>query len=108
MTYRIRTMRRAQQDFTSILDWIANVRHSPEGAVALMDAYDEAVQSVVNWPESFGLAPEDEFDERELRQFPFKTTHGRPYRGIFTIREDEVVILRVRGPGQADLGPKDL
>lgn len=108
MSYRIRTMRRAQEDFISILEWIANVRHAPDGAAALIDAYDKAVESVSTWPESFGLAPEDDFDDRVIRQFPFKTSHGRPYRGLFTIRDEEVVILRVRGPGQADLEPGDL
>ena len=101
-------MRRARQDLTAILDWIANDRKSPKGAAALLKAYDKAVASLTHWPESYSLVPEDEFDDRELRQFPFKTRRGQFYRGIFTIQDDEIVILRIRGPGQADLEPGDL
>jgi len=34
------------------------------------------------------------------RQFFFKTPHGRTYRGVFTVVDDEIRVLRVRGPGR--------
>ncbi len=42
------------------------------------------------------------------RPFFFKTPHGRTYRGVFTIVDDEIRVLRVRGPGQPSLEPDEL
>lgn len=109
MIYRVRTLRRARQDLTAILNWIAKERKAPRGATALLESYDQAVKSLTAWPDSYSLAPEDEYDEeRELRQFFFKTRSGHPYRGIFTIQGDEILILRIRGPSQDELEPEDL
>lgn len=108
MTYRVRPLRRAKQDIDATLNWIANIRKAPKGAVAWLNAFEEAAAKIADFPENYGLAPEDELDERELRQFLFKTRHGQKYRGIFTIQNEEILILRVRGPGQADLEPGDL
>lgn len=108
MTYHVRPLRRARKDADSIVDWIARERKSPEGAAAWLAAYEKAVASLAHWPESYGLAPEDEYDDRELRQFLFKTRRGRTYRAIFTIQGDEIVILRVRGPGQGLLEPDEI
>ena len=108
MTYHVRPLRRARKDADAIVDWIANERRSPQGAAAWLKAYDKALASLADWPESHGLAPEDEFDERELRQFLFKTRRGRTYRGIFTVSGNEVLILRVRGPGQRILEPDEI
>lgn len=108
MSYRVHPVRRARKDADAIVDWIANQRRSPRGAAAWLKAYKEALASLSLWPESNSLAPEDEHDDRELRQFFFKTRHGRKYRGIFTICGDEVLVLRIRGPGQRFLEPDDI
>jgi plasmid stabilization system protein ParE len=108
MSYRVRLLRRARQDVDAILSWIANERKSPKGAADWLSRYEEVATGLAHWPESHGLALEDEFDDRELRQFLFKTRRGRMYRGIFTIQDDEVLILRVRGPGQQVVDPDDL
>jgi hypothetical protein len=38
----------------------------------------------------------------------FKTRRGRYYRLVYVIAEDEVHVLRVRGPGQPDLLPDEI
>lgn len=108
MTYRARTLSRAQRDVMAILDWIAHQRHAPQGAANWLEAYETAIQAIVRSPTSFGLAPEGEFFEREVRQVLFKTRRGRTYRALFTIEGDEVLILRVRGPGQPPLQPDEM
>jgi len=47
------------------------------------------------------------FVEYDVREVLFKTRKGNPYRILFTIQEAEVLILRVRGPGQDDLASTD-
>jgi plasmid stabilization system protein ParE len=108
MTYKVRAVRRAERDVDAIQNWMANVRKSPKGAAAWLAAFEKASTALAHWPESYGLAPEDECDERELRQFLFKTRRGKMYRGIFTIQGDEIVILRVRSPGQRPLEPDEI
>ncbi len=108
MKYRIRTLRRAQRDVDVILDWIANKRQSPQGAAQWLKAFESAADSLASFPLRCGLARENDIASVELRQILFKTTSGRTYRGIFCIVEDEILILRVRGPGQPDLAFDEL
>lgn len=108
MTFQLRTLRRAQRDVAAIVDWIGNVRQAPRGARDWLRAYQSAAQSIVDAPADCGLAPESDFVDGELRQFLFKTRRGRTYRAVFRIEDDEVLILRVRGPGQPPLAPDEL
>ena len=62
------------------------------------------MQRVVEHPRRFPLAPENSLATLgEVRQFLFKTRRGRTYRAVYVIMDDEVRILRVRGPGQPPL-----
>ena len=103
MKYHLRTLRRAQRDVEAIIDWIANTREAPRGAASWLAAYEKAADSLIRAPYSYGLAPENEYVDLELRQFLFKTRRGRLYRGIFTVDGNEILILRVRGSGQPPL-----
>ena len=58
--------------------------------------------------DGYGLAPEDEFTDAKLQQFLFKTRRGRTYRGVFVVVDNEVRILRIRGPGQPPLEADEL
>ena len=67
----------------------------------------QAVRSLENNPERYGLAPEGENDPRKIRQL----LHGkrrRIYRILFENRGNTVYILRVRHSAQALLDPEDL
>ena len=44
----------------------------------------------------------------ELRQLIFGIRRGRSYRLIYTLRDNEVLVLRVRGPGQAPVDGSEL
>ncbi len=41
-------------------------------------------------------------------RFRVKTRRGLTYRILFTISGQEVLVLHVRGPGQAHVTPEDL
>lgn len=106
MSFHVRIVRRAEQDAQQIFDWLA--MRSAEGAIRWWDAFELAVAKLGENPLSYGLAPENELSDMELRQFLFKTRKGRIYRGVFTVSGDEVQILRVRGPGQPPLQADEL
>lgn len=108
MKYQIRPLRRARNDVDQILRWIAHERKSPQGAANWLRAYEQAAKSLANFPERYGAAEENEAVDIEIQQFFFKTRRGRVYRGIFTVAADEILILRVRGPGQPPLEPDEL
>jgi plasmid stabilization system protein ParE len=88
MTYRVRPLRKAQQDVDAILTGIIDERKTPQGAAAWLEAYDTAAAAIANNPERHSHAPENSLLDFELRQFLFKTKKGRMYRGIFTIVQD--------------------
>ena len=59
-------------------------------------------------PERYGLAAEDELSPLKIQQFLFKTPQERTYRGVFVVVDEEVRVLRVRGPGQAKLNADEM
>ena len=46
--------------------------------------------------------------EYDIHEVLFKTSKGNPYRLLFTIVDDEVLVLRVRGPGQDYVSENEL
>jgi plasmid stabilization system protein ParE len=103
MTFKVRSLPRAQSDVENILYWMIHERKSPQGASAWLRAYHEAASNLAEHAESYALAPEAQTLGRDVRQLLFKTRHGRTYRAVYIIAADEVLILRVRGPGQPQL-----
>lgn len=106
MTQRLNIFPRAEQDAQKIFDWIAE--RSPQGANSWFAALEAATQKVLHDSSIYALAPENELVNCGLRQFLFKTRQGNLYRGLFTVVDDEVRILRIRGPGQPPLAPDEL
>ena len=106
MPYDVRVLPRAEFDVQQIYNWL--MERSPEGALRWWVAFEEAIASISAQPSRLTLAPEDKWIDREMRQVLFKTAHGRYYRALYVIVEDEVRVLRVRGPGQPDLDADEL
>jgi plasmid stabilization system protein ParE len=106
MTLRLNILPRAQQDVQKIFDWIAE--RSPDGANRWFAAFEQATQKLLINPEIYGAAPENKYVACELKQFLFKTRQGGVYRGLFTLIDDEVRVLRIRGPGQPPLATDEL
>lgn len=105
MKFQVRELRRAQADVRRIVNWVAE--RSPHGALAWLDAYDSMVAQLEKNAGTFGVAAENDEYELDVRQALFKTPRGRVYRALFYIEGYQVFILRVRGPGQAPVHPKD-
>lgn len=106
MNFQLGYLPRARRDIRSVLDYIAE--RSPEGARRWWDTFRAAAARATSNPRQFPFAPESSLTDQELRQFLFKTRGGSRYRAIFAIIGDEVVIVRVRGPGQGPLTEDEL
>lgn len=106
MTYRIVVQPVAADDLRQLFLWIA--QRSPEGADRWYRQWLKAVESLQRNPLVYGLAPESEYVDADIRQVLFRTRQGRTYRALFSIYGDVVRILHVRGPGQAPVEHKEL
>ncbi len=106
MTYRVRTLPRAEADIHSIANYI-HLR-SPAGASNWVSALDQALKRLADFAQGSGEADENEFFDIEVKQSFFRTRRSRIYRLLFTIVENEVRVLRVRGSGQAPIDPEEL
>ena len=106
MSLRVVILAKAEQDLWSNVAWLA--RRSRQGAARWLAAFESAKERLAVNPSSFALAPENARVSFELRQILFRTPRGRQYRAVFTVVDDEVRILRIRGPGQPLLPKREL
>jgi plasmid stabilization system protein ParE len=98
MKFTVITLRAADRDCNRILEYI--VARSKAGAQAWASAFDKALAYLEENADSCPLAAENEYVDFEVRESLFKTRRGLIYRILFTIRENQAIILHVRGPGQ--------
>ena len=98
MKMTVVTLRAAERDFNAILEHIT--AHSKAGAASWAKAFDRTLTHLEDNAESCPLAAENECVDFEVRETLFKTRRGSIYRILFTIREDPVFVLHLRGPGQ--------
>jgi Txe/YoeB family toxin of Txe-Axe toxin-antitoxin module len=87
---------------------LAIAQRSTQGAKSLRKAFEKAVRSLAKDALAHGLAPESNDHPVEIRQILFRTRYGHNYRALYTIKDQEVNVLRVRGPGQDLILPEDL
>ena len=106
MTFRVKTLRRASADILCITDYI--YKRSPQGSAAWVNALEKATRRLADHALGCSEADENERFDIEVKQSFFKTKRGRVYRLVFTIADDEVRILRVRGSGQGPIEPGDI
>src|SRR5207249_2810604 len=106
MSRRLRILGRAATDVEDIFNWL--VRRSVPGAITWYAAFRGALEQIASSPEGFAEAAESAVLRCQLRQALFKTRRGRVYRIVFRLSDTEIVILRVRGPGQGPLRRRDL
>ena len=106
MTFSVWVTAGAQSDVRLILHWLSE--RSPAGADAWYHRWLETLDQLQRRADSAGLAPESEDHPEAIRQVLFKTRRGRNYRALFVIRDRDVFVLHVRGPGQDYLRPEEI
>jgi plasmid stabilization system protein ParE len=105
MSRPLRVLGRAAADVDDIFNWLA--RRSVVGAISWYAAFHSELSQIASSPESFAEAAESRPLGWPLRQALFKTRRGRIYRVLFQLFETEIIVLRVRGPGQPPLRRRD-
>ena len=105
MRYLVKTLDAATEDIQGIHQWLA--RRSLSGAETWYRTLARVVNELAVAPDRHPLAPESTGLPRQIRQVLFHTPQGNKFRLLFTIVDDEVRVLRVRGPGQAPLRKRD-
>lgn len=98
MTRSVRVLTRAQSDVEAYYAFIA--KRSPQGAASWFNRFAKTRDRLAIDAEMRPLAPESAHFDYNIREVFFKTRKGNPYRVLFTILDEEVLVLRVRGPGQ--------
>jgi plasmid stabilization system protein ParE len=106
MKYEVIVLPSAERDLSHIIEWI--FKRSPQGAETWLARWDEVVLSLTFAPERFSLAAESSDHSVTIQQVIFRTRRGKPYRALFTVRDQTVFILHVRGFGQKLLESVDL
>ena len=106
MTYRLVIVWPAEVDVDGIYAYL--LERSPQGAAAWYQAFLACTRRITGQPLACSIAAENAEFDFEIRQALFKTRHGVLYRCVFTVVDDEVRILRVRGRGQAPLSGADV
>ena len=106
MKFHAHLLWRAQRDLDHILAWL-NER-SPQGAANWLRKWDETFAILESCAHQYGLAPESEGHELEVRQILFRTRKGRDYRALYTVQGNEVFVMHIRAPGQDLVSPDEL
>jgi plasmid stabilization system protein ParE len=107
MSRSLRILARARADIDAIYDWLQ--RRSPRGAATWYNALFAAVGRIAENPDAYAVVSEAAPRwNRKIHQALFKTPRGRLYRIVFEWTDAEILILRIRGPGQPPLRRRDL
>lgn len=101
MKYQVVVTAMALAEVQEAYDWLA--QRAPQAAERWRESLLQAAESLESFPKRCGLAPESTHFQREIRQL----LHGKRrgiYRILFEIRDDTVVVLRVRHGARRFLG----
>jgi len=101
MTRRVTYQSVAASELEAILEYID--QRSTMGVINWLDEYDKTIARIAENPEQFPVADESKDLSLEVRHAIVRTKFGLPYRIVFVERENEIVILSVRGPGQSNM-----
>ncbi|MFC1758465.1 type II toxin-antitoxin system RelE/ParE family toxin [Planctomycetota bacterium] len=106
MSFWLIVTNQARDSITRNASWWAE-NHSLDEALKWYDSVYEQLNELLAFPESHGLAAENESFPYELRE---KLVGGktRTYRAIFTIVDTEVRVLTVRRAAQRAITPDDV
>jgi hypothetical protein len=99
-------MPRAKTDIACQVDWLQAATDT--GVERWLKSLDVAIEAIRRNPQAYGIAAESAANNVELREKLFGTARGAMYRLLYVISEQEILILRVRGPGQARISSSDL
>ncbi len=104
--YDVLLTEQAQEEIDDAHEWWAAHRSLAQANQWYIGFY-EAMISLERNPDRCSLAPENDRFPYELRQLTYGLGAKPTHRAIFTIRDQIVLVLRVRHLGQRSIGPDD-
>lgn len=107
MTYRVLISQTAERDIRQAVAWWREHR-SREEAERWYDRIYPAIATLAECPERCPQSPESVLVVTGLRQLHFGVRRKATHRIVFTIQDQEVIILRVRHVAQRELEVDDL
>jgi plasmid stabilization system protein ParE len=107
MSYHVVLAENARRDLEAACAWWAKNR-SYEQAQRWYTGFAAAIRSLSQNPEKHPRAHESEILPYQLRQLNYGVGRRPTHRAVFTIRDDVVVVLRVRHLAQDQLSPDNL
>lgn len=106
MSFWLNVTNQSRDDITRNAGWWAD-NHSLDEALKWYDSVYDQLNELPPFPESHGLATENDSFPYELREKPVGGKK-RTYRAIFTIVGTEVQVLTVRRAAQRAITPDDV
>ncbi len=106
MTFPVSVAQSAKRDIRQILRWLG--KRSRSGAETWYRRWSDVLVRLSEQGDTLGIAPEDADHDETIYPIIFRTRRGLPYRALSVVRDHEVFVLRVRGPGQDLVAPEDL
>lgn len=107
MKYRLVILPRAGADICRNAEWWAQ-HHSSEQAARWLDTVQTQLESIVVFPESHGLSPENGEFPYEIRDKLLGLGARPGFRAVFTIRDSTVYVLAVRRGAEGTLQLDDV
>ena len=107
MSFRIVYTQQAARELESIADWWAQHRDVSQ-AVRWYAGFSEKIASLNEDPERFPLADENELFPYIIRELHYGLSSRPTHRAIYTITEQNVVVLTIRHAVQEPLTPDDV
>jgi plasmid stabilization system protein ParE len=107
MKCRVSILPRARIDVDRNALWWAE-NHSVEQVLQWSDAIYDQIESLAEFPESYGLSAENDTFPYEIRDKLLGLGSRPSYRAVFTIQDDAVYVLAVRRSTQDAICPTDI
>ena len=101
MGFRVELSREAQADLTEIYEYIR--QHGPADPDRWLSGFRKRFESLEEFAEWSGFAPENEYAEDEIRQ----VTHG-PFRILYVISGNDVNVVTIRHGARRFLTAKQI
>jgi len=103
--YQVSFTSRFQAHLKDIGDYIA--QDGPTNALRWIEELERQLSKLRKFPERHGAARENDSHDIELRQMLYGRGRNK-YRVIFTIRNNEIVVLDIRHGARKELPPSSL
>ena len=107
IAYRVIITRRAEREMQDVARWWAANR-SAEQARRWLAGLDEQLRTLADSPMRCPLAAEQAQIPFEIRELHYGLGRRMTHRAVFTIRDDQVLVLTIRHGAQDRLQPEDL